>query len=152
MSTTIEIERANQPEVLALMAESDAYYAALYPAESNHLTDVETLDDGVTTFLVARIAGAVRGFGALLPQNGYGEIKRMFVAPEARGQRLGATLLAALETKARAIALPALRLETGIKQREAIKLYRTAGFVEIAPFGTYRPDPLSIFMEKTLIA
>lgn len=152
MSTSIGIERANQPEILALIAASDAYYASLYPAESNHLTDVATLDDGATTFLVARFDGIVGGFGALLKQNGYGEIKRMFVAPQARGKRLGSALLAALETHARAMALPRLRLETGIKQAEALQLYRRAGYVEIDPFGTYRPDPLSIFMEKTLTA
>jgi putative acetyltransferase len=43
-----------------------------------------------------------------------------------------------------------LRLETGIHQPEALGLYRAAGFVERGPFGPYRPDPLSVFMEKPL--
>lgn len=43
-----------------------------------------------------------------------------------------------------------LRLETGAKQPEALALYRSAGFVEVGPFGGYRPDPLSLFMEKPL--
>ena len=62
------------------------------------------------------------------------------------------SVLAALEEQARRRALPRLRLETGCKQAEAISLYRRAGFVEIAPFGSYRPDPLSIFMEKQLVS
>lgn len=35
-------------------------------------------------------------------------------------------------------------------QPEAIALYERAGFVRCAPFGEYRDDPLSIFMEKQL--
>ena len=42
------------------------------------------------------------------------------------------------------------RLETGISQPEAIGLYRRLGYRERGPFGRYRPDPLSLFMEKTL--
>jgi len=41
-------------------------------------------------------------------------------------------------------------LGTGIRQPEALALYRSAGFREIEPFGDYLPDPLSLFMEKTL--
>jgi putative acetyltransferase len=41
-----------------------------------------------------------------------------------------------------------VRLETGVKQPEAIALYKSAGFVEIEPFASYAPDPLSVFMEK----
>ncbi len=44
----------------------------------------------------------------------------------------------------------AVRLETGIYQPEAIGLYRKYGYVEIEPFGSYLPDPLSLFMEKRL--
>ncbi|CCE05871.1 IAA acetyltransferase (fragment) [Bradyrhizobium sp. STM 3843] len=43
-----------------------------------------------------------------------------------------------------------MRLETGIRQPAAIELYRSAGYVETQPFGSYELDPLSIFMEKKL--
>jgi putative acetyltransferase len=43
-----------------------------------------------------------------------------------------------------------LRLETGIKQEPAIRLYESAGFRRRGPFGSYRDDPLSVFMEKPL--
>lgn len=46
--------------------------------------------------------------------------------------------------------LRAIRLETGIHQPEAIGLYRSYGFQEIEPFGAYKADPLSLFMEKEL--
>lgn len=43
-----------------------------------------------------------------------------------------------------------MKLETGILQPAAIALYRSAGFRETGCFGDYRPDPLSMFMEKVL--
>ena len=43
-----------------------------------------------------------------------------------------------------------MRLETGIRQAEAIALYRSSGYVDCEPFGEYRLDPLSRFMEKRL--
>lgn len=150
INPVIRIENPDQPEIRDLLAASDAYHAALYPAESNHLVDMRSLQRPDTTFFVARVDGAVRGIGAILRQRGYAEIKRMFVDPKARGLKLGSRLLAALEADASAVGLSCLRLETGIKQPEAVALYRSAGFREIAPFGGYRPDPNSLFMEKTL--
>ena len=43
-----------------------------------------------------------------------------------------------------------VRLETGIDQHEAIDLYKRLGYSEIAPFGGYTEDPLSVFMEKKI--
>jgi len=45
-----------------------------------------------------------------------------------------------------------LFLETGTGEEfaPARRLYAAAGFVECAPFGDYRPDPLSIFMTRLL--
>jgi putative acetyltransferase len=148
----IRIENPDQAEIRTMLAEGDAYYATLYPAESNHLVDVSTLQGPETSFYVARVDGALRGVGAILRQTGYGEIKRMYVDPKARGLKLGSRLLAALEADARAVGITCLRLETGVKQPDAIALYRKAGYAEIAPFGAYRPDPNSLFMEKHLDA
>jgi putative acetyltransferase len=149
----IEIARENpdQPEIAALIAASDAYMAALYPAESNHLLDIASLQRPEVAFVVARDAGRALGCGAVVDSTqGWGEIKRMFVWPEARGLKLGRRLLDTLECIALARGATALRLEMGIRQPEALALYRSAGFVEIGPFGNYLPDPLSLFMEKRL--
>jgi putative acetyltransferase len=51
---------------------------------------------------------------------------------------------------ARAQKLPLARLETGNVSVGALKLYRRAGFKEIPAFPPYKPDPLSIFMERPL--
>ncbi len=74
----------------------------------------------------------------------------MFVSPGARGQRLGRRLLAHLEAIAIARDATLLLLETAVKQPQAIALYRVAGYRDIAPFGEYRPDPLSVFMKKSI--
>ena len=57
---------------------------------------------------------------------------------------------AALEKKARQEGFGEARLETGIHQRAAIKLYEKRGYEKIEPFGSYKEDPLSVFMRKKL--
>jgi len=102
-------------------------------------------------FFVARRSGEALGCGALrIDAEDYGEVKRMFVLPRARGLKLGRLIIDRLEAEARREGLGCLRLETGIHQAEALGLYRAAGFVERGPFGEYGPDPLSVFMEKRL--
>ena len=148
---TIALESPRQDDVARLIEALDAYHSALYPAESNHLLDVGRLAAPDVRFFVARRAGEALGCGALrIDDAGYGEVKRMFVLPEARGLRLGRRILRCLEDEARREGLRCLRLETGIHQAAALALYRAAGYVERAPFGEYQPDPLSIFMEKAL--
>ncbi len=146
----IELENPDQPEIHSLLAASDAYMAGLYPAESNHLLDIGALTRPEVKFLVARLHGQAVGCGAVVQSADWAELKRMFVSPAARGRNIGRLLLMRLEAIARAIGVTRLRLETGIKQPEALGLYRSAGFVEIGPFGAYGPDPLSLFMEKSL--
>lgn len=81
----------------------------------------------------------------------YGEIKRMYVRPAFRGMGFAKRLLHHLSDHARAHGVSLLRLETGIHQHEAIGLYERLGFRRIAPFGDYKPDPLSLFYEKSLV-
>ena len=72
----------------------------------------------------------------------------MFVVPEARGLKLGSSILAALEAVAKTEDVRVLRLETGVRQPEALALYRRHGYMERGPFGAYQQDPLSTFFEK----
>jgi len=147
----LAIESPDQEEIHALLEASDTYMAELYPAESNHMLDVSALCRPEVTFIVARMDGRAVGCGAIVESmEGWAEIKRMFVSPRARGHNIGRRLLQKLEATAIEKGLPRLRLETGTKQPEALALYRSAGFVEIGPFGKYAPDPLSLFMEKRL--
>jgi putative acetyltransferase len=151
----VALDDPDQPEILALLAESDAWYAAAYPAESNHLIDVAVLKQPNVAFFTARRADRVLGYGSIVRRSGrdgeiYGEIKRMYVAPAARGLGLGRLLMQTLERHAAALELTCVRLETGVKQPEAIGLYRAFGYVETGPFGEYGLDPMSVFMEKRL--
>jgi putative acetyltransferase len=149
MPVVVAAESADQPEVYALLRQSDAYHAALYPAESNHLVDVATLTTPSVRFLVARRGGVAVGCGALiLGTDGEAELKRMFVVPEARGLKIGSRVLEALESAGKAEGVRVIRLETGVRQPESLALYRRHGYTERGPFGAYRRDPLSTFFEK----
>ena len=148
---TIAREPPRQPGVLELVAQSHALMGSLYPAESNHMLGVAELEALDAAFFVAREHGRAIGCGAwVLTHPGEGELKSMFVTPAARGGGLGRRLLEVIESDARSVGLHVLRLETGVRQPEAIGLYRSAGYQEIGPFGGYLPDPLSLFMEKRL--
>jgi putative acetyltransferase len=154
-SPQINIEDPDQPAIHALLEEADRYYAGLYPPEDNHLLDIASLKTDGTAFFVARHEGDVLGYGAVVKRGvdkdgAWGEVKRMYVAPAARGRRIGKALLEALESHARRLGVNRLRLETGNRQPEALGLYRAAGFRDIAPFEGYGPSEYSLFMEKQL--
>ena len=74
----------------------------------------------------------------------------MFVRAEARGFGLGRRLLNALEEVASHRGITRISLETGIRQSEAIGLFRASGYQDCPPFGDYKADPLSLFMTKSL--
>jgi GNAT superfamily N-acetyltransferase len=77
-----------------------------------------------------------------------GEIKRLFVVPEARGLRISRELLGSLEDAARELGWHAVRLDTGNKQPESLALFRASGYREIAD---YNANPFaSYWFEKSL--
>ncbi len=77
------------------------------------------------------------------------EIKRMYVAPEARGRGVARALLAALEARARELGYTTARLDTGPSQPHARALYDSEGYVEI---GNFNGNPVATFFgEKPLI-
>jgi putative acetyltransferase len=102
-------------------------------------------------FVVAWLDGQAVGCGALRPlESGVGEIKRMFVEPAARRQGIGRVILRALEEIARQLGYKMLRLETGVRQPAAIRLYENSGYKRIERYGPYANDPLSCCFEKSL--
>ena len=150
LAVTLAVESPRQAEIMRLLEALDAYQGALYPPESNHFLDVEALAAPKVRFIVARRSPPPPLRGALRIDGACGELKRMYVVPEARGQRLGRRILDRIEAEARREGLGCLRLETGIYQPEALGLYRSAGYAEREAFAPYAPDPLSVFMEKIL--
>jgi GNAT superfamily N-acetyltransferase len=102
-------------------------------------------------FLLARLDGRAVGCGALRPlTEDVAEVKRMYVEPDARRRGIARRVLAELETFARRQGFVRLRLETGVLQPEALRLYETAGYYQIECYGYYRDDPRSVCFEKVL--
>jgi GNAT superfamily N-acetyltransferase/DNA-binding MarR family transcriptional regulator len=86
--------------------------------------------------LVATLHGEPVGCGALkFHRDAPGEVKRMWVAPAARGLGIGGRLLATLEAHAAASGVRVLRLETNRALSEAIGMYRAAGYREVTAFS-----------------
>ena len=104
--------------------------------------------DGV--FLVVRDddGRAVAGGGIARFDETHGEVKRMYVVPEARGRGLGRRLLDELETYARALGYAGVVLETGDRQEAALALYRRAGYVRRPCWPPYVSRALSFCFEK----
>ena len=147
------IERLDpdDPEVRRIIAAADDFYRDLYPADSNHLEPAEALKRPGVLFVGCRVDGRLVASGAakIMSDDGdYGEIKRVFVFDDYRGRGLSRRIMDYLEARLRERGIELFRLETGIHQPAAIGLYRKLGYRERGPFGAYRVDPLSVFMEK----
>jgi putative acetyltransferase len=150
-STTLAFESANQPDVIALIAELDAYQDTLYPPESRHALDLAALTQPNVLFAVVRdAAGLAVGCGAVVLGPEFGELKRMFVSPRCRGGGVGRRLMDVLEQRATERGCRLLTLESGPFQPEALGLYAACGFERCGPYGDYADDPLSVFMRKAL--
>lgn len=150
-STDIEYLDPDCPDVQSMIAASDAYYVDLYPAESNHLESSDDLKKSNVLFVGCRIDGELvaKGAAKIMQDDGnYAEIKRVFVLDHHRGKGLSNRIMQFLETELQNRGVSLFRLETGIKQPEALSLYRKLGYTERGPYGSYRPDPFSVFMEK----
>ncbi len=142
-----------------MLAALDAYLASLYEPEANHILDVQALLRPEIDFLVAEQGGDLLGCGATRRMPGepdtagqaYGEVKRMYVLPEHRGQRLAEQILQTLEVRLRAGGIALALLETGRDQTEAVRLYQRCGYQPRAAFGGYDDNGLSLFLEKRLV-
>ncbi|EKS9794537.1 MULTISPECIES: GNAT family N-acetyltransferase [Burkholderia] len=146
---TIAFESPDQPDVIALIADLDAYQDTLYPPESRHALDVASLKQSNVLFAVARDSeGKAMGCGAIVLNPDFGELKRMYVSPRGRGQGVARKLMTMLELSAVDSGCKVIRLETGPYQHEALALYASAGYQRRGPFGNYADDPLSVFMQK----
>jgi len=101
--------------------------------------------------VLARCASRPVGCGAFRPLDpGTVEIKRLFVVPESRGRGVARAILAALEAEARRRGYTRGVLETGVRQPEAIALYRACGYAEMEAFGPYVGSTQSVCFRKAL--
>jgi putative acetyltransferase len=140
-------------EVYVLIQMSREYQAGLYPPDSIHQEDPQALLAQNIYFIGAYLDNDLLGIGGVkrvdaTPQ--YGEIKNLFVDPKHRGRGASRVIMGALEQHLVDNKIMLCCLETGPNQPESVGLYKSLGYQECAAYGDYKPDPLSLFMQKAL--
>jgi putative acetyltransferase len=153
----ISIERAMGPteDVRVLVGELEGVLSAEYKPEQRHGLPLDAIFQPHIRFFLARVQGAAVGCGGVALFSGFAEVKRMYVREGARGSGVAAALLDRLERETRDAGLDLLRLETGDRQRAAIRFYERVGFRQCPAFGAYAsmaPAAIvtSLFYEKRL--
>ena len=106
---------------------------------------------GVYTAVVALQDGKPAGCGCFKPQaDGSVEMKRIFVAPEARKKGVARGVMTRLEEWAAELGYSRAVLETGTSQPEAIGLYESIGYYRIENYPPYVDVHNSVCYEKRL--
>jgi len=124
-------------EVRLLVDELERSLASEYSAEQRHGLSLDAIFQPHIEFFVARVDGVAVGCGGVAFFESFGEVKRMYVRERARGRGVARALLARIEMAVRERGCRVLRLETGVRQTAAIRLYEDAGFRECTAFGEY---------------
>ena len=128
MFDVVKINKDSE-ELAILVGELDAFQSTLYPAESNHCLDFSTVnEEDIRCIIVRDDKGEAIGCGAIFLQgDSAAEIKRVYIRPQYRGNKIGERIVSSLEQLALQSACRVLRLETGIRQQPAITLYQRCG-------------------------
>jgi putative acetyltransferase len=153
----LHLERVHEvtDDVRALIYELDSGLAVAYRPEQLHGLTLRSLFEPHMQFFIARLGDAAVGCGGVALFEEFGEVKRMYVREAVRGEGVAQALLAHIEDVTRSAGLRTLRLETGVRQPAALRLYERAGFRPCAAFGPYlsmTPAAIknSLFYEKDL--
>jgi ribosomal protein S18 acetylase RimI-like enzyme len=155
---TLRPVRYDSPDAVALTEQVQRFYIEIYGGPDGTPFTPEDFASPNGGFLVGYLNGrpvAMGGwrfapYAAPAGADRAAEIKRMYVATEARGRGFGRAVLAALEDDARAAGADWMVLETGEPQVAAVALYRGCGYVDIAPYGFYADKPEVISLGKRL--
>ena len=155
MSITLERVQRAKPEVRALIGELEADLAGAYEAEQRHGLSIERMFQPNIAFFVAYLDGEAVGCGGVAFEDGFAELKRMYVRPASRGRGVVQALIERLAGEAAARGISRMTLETGDVQHAAIRAYERAGFTRCGAFGDYcalAPGAIerSVFFEKRL--
>jgi GNAT superfamily N-acetyltransferase len=147
-------ESFDSPDAVALCTAQQAEMLELYEGEADigPTREASMFVEPHGVFLVLRDDGgrAVGCGGIARFDDVRGEVKRMYVVPEARGKGLGRRLLDELEAEAQRLGYASVVLETGDRQREAVGLYESTGYARIPCYPPYDSRELSICYEKQL--
>ena len=137
----VEIRPARPDEApgAELLGEFYAEISALYPDWSPELGSTASVADMLPPggrFVVAYIDGRPAGCGTVKRfDDRTGEIKRIYIRPDARGHGLARRILAALEDAAAEIGYERVCLDTGARQPAAQALFRSSGYREIPDYN-----------------
>ena len=103
-------------------------------------------------FVIGRVGGDPVACGAIRPlEEDVAELKRVFVKVDFRGRGYSKPIVSELERQALVRGYKVMRLETGVRQPEAISLYESLGYHRIPNYGEYRESSLSVCFEKKLV-
>lgn len=149
----IEIDDLTRPAVHELLSEHLANMYELSPPEQVFALDLSKLQSPDISFWTVWDDDQLLGCGALKElTSAHGEIKSMRTPAKLRGRGAGRAVLNRIIETAKQRRYSLLSLETGTHPAflAAQRLYRSAGFQECGPFGNYKEDPHSLFMELRL--
>ena len=143
--------RITHPDAARLVEEVQQEYVVRYGGRDETPLEPGYFDPPDGAFFVGYLDGTPVATGAWRRRSDVAvdgttataEIKRMYVAPVARGRGLARAMLTHLETTARAAGAEVMVLETGLAQPEAIALYESSGYTPVPGFGFYKDAPLS---------
>ena len=144
----IEAVAYGHPHAVRLIDEVQAEYVARYGGEDATPLDPSVFEPPRGAFFVTYRDGEPVATGAwrlrddveVFGTRQTAEVKRMYVAPAARGLGVARRMLARLEDTASAVGARVMILETGTAQPEAMALYESSGYVRIEGFGYYKED------------
>ena len=148
----IEIIRTDSGNVdfIQLVQQLDAELAVRDGDEHPFYAQFNKIDK-IKHVIVAYDDGQPAGCGAIKEYApGVMEIKRMFTRPQNRGRGIASKVLSELEIWAGELSYKKCILETGIRQAEAIGLYKKSGYVLIPNYGQYKGVENSVCFEKEL--
>lgn len=147
----VESRRGDEPDLVALVTAQQAELRAAEQA-TNAIDGSFPLHDDIRYLVVIVDDETVACGGLQTIDTSAVEIKRMYVAPDHRGDGFGRLMLAVLEERAAADGFTVARLETGSYLPAALGLYRKAGYRPIPTYGEYVTNPYSRCFEKALKA
>lgn len=152
---TVEAVQTATDEVRDLIGELEGILAQEYLPEQRHGLSLDAIFQPHVRFFVARLDGVAVGCGGVALFPTFGEVKRMYVRDNVRGQGIASALLSRIELETKKSGLDTLCLETGDRQFAAIRFYQRAGFRPCKAFGQYAamaPQAIatSVFFEKRL--
>jgi putative acetyltransferase len=141
------------PEIARFLDEHVREMLSITPPESKHALDLDGLRRPEITFWSVLDGDTLVACGAIKRLDAYhAEVKSMRTAPARKRSGIASLLLEHIITQARHMGFARLSLETGSDEffLPARRLYEKFGFRYCEPFAGYRPDPLSVFMTRTL--